>query len=83
MTNTIKDKMQLVAELRAAIKTERAQVKAAKIEVKQQKAQARAAKRAAKIEALELKLYQLKNPVGYKAIRAAKRPSKCIVTKFA
>jgi gamma-glutamyl phosphate reductase len=83
MTMTVKDKLTLVQELKAMIKIDRANAKAAKVEAKLVKQDMRDKKRAEKIAALEKRLYELKNPVGYKAIRAAKRPSKAIVTKFA
>lgn len=87
---TLTQKREAVKALRAAIKEEaiirkavRADAKAAKIAARAEKATARAAKKAAKIAALEAKLASLKNPVGIKAVKAAKKPSKVTVLKMA
>ena len=47
---------------------------------KQNSALARAEKKAARIAALEAKLEALRNPVGAKAIKANRKPSKVTVT---
>ena len=84
------DKRALMVELKDAIKADVAAAKAAKAvarEVKkiarENKAFDRAAKKAARIAKLEAKLAALKNPVGAKAIKAAKKPSNVSVLKAA
>ena len=57
--------------------------KAAKQIAKENKAFDRATKKAARIAKLEAKLASLKNPVGAKAIKANKKPSKASVSVFA
>jgi hypothetical protein len=65
-------------------KTMRAEVKAKKVAAKSASAADRAAKKAARIAKLEAKLIAMKSPpVGRLAIKAAKKPSKVIVTKMA
>ena len=78
------------ALLRAAVKEQRLDTKIAKSAARtakaverEAKAAARAERKAAKIAALEAKLTALKNPVGTKAVRANRRPSKVTVTKVA
>jgi hypothetical protein len=77
-----------VKRLRALVKTEKAIAKTARENAKFDKAAARAekvairaAKKAARIAALEAKLASLKNPVGAKAIKAAKKPTTIKVVK--
>ena len=80
-----------IATLRAVAKVVRADVKAYRIEKlnnkridKEIKAFARTQKKAARIAKLEAKLEAMKSPpVGALAIKAAKRPSKVIITKMA
>ena len=93
----IADKKAAIAVLKNEIATIRAAAKAARLEAKanraasvaarkiakENKAFDRAAKKAARIAKLEAKLIAMKNPVGRLAIKAAKKPSKVIVTKMA
>ena len=79
-----------VAFLRAAVKEARldkkiaaSEARAAKMAERDAKAAARAERKAARIAALEAKLTALKNPVGTKAVKANRRPSKVTVTKVA
>jgi len=79
-----------IAELVEVVKQEkvnmaeaRAVEKAQKVAAKEAKAAARAQKKAEKIAALEAKLNALRNPVGSAARKAARRPSKVVVTKVA
>ena len=55
----------------------------ANFERKQNSAALRAQKKAERIAKLEAKLNALRNPVGTKAIKANKKPSKVVVTKTA
>ena len=80
---TITDKRALVAELRASITADRERNKQFKLEVKQNKVALREAKKIERIAALQKKLDALLNPVGAKAIKANKKPSKAVVTKAA
>jgi len=66
-----------------AAKDVRAVAKLTKQFAKENKAEDRAAKKAARIAKLEAKLTALKNPVGAKAIKANKKPSKASVSVFA
>ena len=84
------DKRALIVELKDAIKADVAAAKSAKAIAKEVKkiarenrAYDRAAKKAARIAKLEAKLSALKNPVGAKAIKAAKKPSNVSVLKAA
>jgi hypothetical protein len=80
-----------IAEIRATAKAVRLEAKAnraasvaARKIAKENKAFDRAAKKAARIAKLEAKLIAMKSaPVGTLAIKAAKKPSKVIVTKMA
>lgn len=80
---SISQKRELITELRAEIMADKAIAKAVKIEAKQAKAAARADKKAARIAALQVKIDALLNPVGAKAIKANRKPSKVTVTKTA
>jgi len=80
---TIKAEVAIRKEQRFLAKSQKALAKTARAAVKAEKAEERAAKKAAKIIALEAKLNALKNPVGTKAIKANKKPSKVSVTKVA
>ena len=80
---SVSEKRSLITELRASIAFDKGVARSAKVLAKAEKAQARADKRSARIAALEAKLEALRNPVGAKAIKANKKPSKAIVTKTA
>ena len=72
------------AKVRAAIKVARANAKTEKTIARQAKKNVAAQKKAARIAKLEAKLIAMKSaPVGTLAIKAAKKPSKVIVTKMA
>lgn len=73
----------LLAEAKSALKMEVGFNKRAKAAVKADAAAARAAKKADRIAKLEAKLLAMKSPVGVKAIRAARRPSKPVVMSMA
>ena len=60
-----------------------AKVKLEKIDAKAEKADARIAKRAVAIAKAQAKLDRLMAPVGSKAIKANKKPSRAKTTKFA
>ena len=60
-----------------------AKVKLERIDAKLAKADARTAKRAVAIAKAQAKLYRLMAPVGSKAIKANKKPSRAKTTKFA
>jgi hypothetical protein len=84
------DKRALMAELKEAIRIDVMAARVAKAKNKEikkiareNKAFDRAAKKAARIAKLEAKLTALKNPVGAKAIKANKKPSKASVSVFA
>jgi U3 small nucleolar RNA-associated protein 14 len=73
-----------LAELRATRKNFRAELKAKKAADKVAAAAARAEKKSARIAKLEAKLLALKTgPVGIKAIKANRKPSKVKITKVA
>ena len=80
---SITAKRQLVKELRAAIANDKVVNRELKAIVKAQKAEAREVKKANRIAALQAKLDALLNPVGAKAIKANRKPSKVTVTKVA
>ena len=72
-----------VAYLRAQLKERRLDAKIEKSEARAKRAAAREEKRAEKIAKMEAKLLALKTgPVGTKAVRANKKPSKGTTTKF-
>jgi hypothetical protein len=84
------DKRALMAELKEAIRIDVMAARVAKAKNKEikkiareNKAFDRATKKAARIAKLEAKLASLKNPVGAKAIKAAKKPSNVTVLKAA
>ena len=79
----VSEKRALIVELRQSIALDKSIARSAKVLAKAEKAQVRAEKRASRIAALEAKLEALRNPVGAKAIKANKKPSKATVTKFA
>jgi hypothetical protein len=73
-----------VADLRRMRKDMRIQIRAEKAAAKELKAIDRAEKKAARIAKLEAKLLSLKTgPVGIKALKANRKPSKVTVKKIA
>jgi len=80
---TTAQKRETIKALRESIKLDMVAKRSAKIAVKSEKAEARAAKKVARIEKLQAKLAALTNPVGTKAIKANRKPSKVTVTKLA
>jgi len=86
---TLAQKRETVKALRASISAEVASRRIAKQVAKDQKAAGREAKKIAsaakkldRIAKLEAKIAALKNPVGTKAVKANKKPSKVTVTKY-
>lgn len=82
----LKIQKNVIAGIRAALKQEKEFNRSAKIAAKQQLAGIRAERKAARVAKLEAQLQKLKekqNPVGAKAIKAAKRPSPVRVLKAA
>jgi tRNA(Phe) wybutosine-synthesizing methylase Tyw3 len=82
-TLTVSQKRLLIVELRNSIKLDRDIARSAKVLARADKAQAREDKKAERIAKLQAKLDALLNPVGAKAIKASKKPSKAVVTKLA
>jgi len=80
---TVAEKRNLVKSIKLMIKEHIAANRDANFQRKQNSALLRAQKKAERIAALEAKLEALRNPVGAKAIKANKKPSKPAVTKFA
>jgi hypothetical protein len=80
---SIREKRNLVKSIKEMIKEHAAANRQANFERKQNSAAARAEKKAARIAKLEAKLEALRNPVGAKAIKANRKPSKVLVTKVA
>jgi len=80
---TVAEKRNLVKSIKLMIKEHIAANRDANFQRKQNSALLRAQKKAARIAALEAKLEALRNPVGTKAIKANKKPSKATVTKMA
>jgi hypothetical protein len=80
---SIREKRALVKSIKEMIKEHIAANREANFQRKQNSALARAEKKAARIAALEAKLEALRNPVGAKAIKANRKPSKVTVTKLA
>ena len=73
-----------VADLRRARKDARINIRAEKAAAKELKAIDRAEKKAVRIAKLEAKLLSLKTgPVGIKALKANRKPSKVTITKVA
>ena len=73
-----------VADLRRARKDARINIRAEKAAAKELKAIDRAEKKAVRIAKLEAKLLALKTgPVGIKALKANRKPSKVTITKVA
>jgi hypothetical protein len=79
----VAQKRSLVKSIKEMIKEDIAANRAANFERKQNSALLRAQKKQDRIAKLEQKLAALRNPVGTKAIKANKKPSKTVVTKFA
>ena len=77
------EKRALIAELRESIRFDVVAKRIAKADSKIAKVAAREAKKADRIAKLQAKLDALLNPVGAKAIKANKKPSKAVVTKLA
>ena len=75
----IAQKRALIAELKAEIQKDLEAKRANKAAEKQAKAFNRAARKADRIAVLEAKLEALRNPVGAKAIKANRKPSKVTV----
>jgi hypothetical protein len=80
---TVAEKRNLVKSIKFMIKEHIAANRDANFQRKQNSALLRAQKKAERIAALEAKLEAMRNPVGAKAIKANKKPSKPAVTKFA
>lgn len=80
---TVSEKRNLVKSIKFMIKEHIAANRDANFQRKQNSALLRAQKKADRIAALEAKLEALRNPVGAKAIKANKKPSKVVVTKTA
>lgn len=80
---TVAEKRNLVKSIKLMIKEHIEANRQANFERKQNSALLRAQKKADRIAALEAKLEALRNPVGAKAIKANKKPSKATVTKMA
>ena len=79
----VAQKRSLVKSIKEMIKEDIIANRQANFERKQNSALLRAQKKADRIAALEAKLNALRNPVGTKAIKANKKPSKVVVTKTA
>lgn len=79
----VAQKRSLVKSIKEMIKEDIASNRAANFERKQNSALLRAQKKQDRIAKLEQKLAALRNPVGAKAIKSNRKPSKPVVTKFA
>ena len=80
---TVAEKRNLVKSIKLMIKEHVAANRDANFQRKQNSALLRAQKKQDRIAKLEQKLELLRNPVGAKAIKANRKPSKPVVTKFA
>jgi len=80
---TVSEKRNLVKSIKLMIKEHVEANRQANFERKQNSAALRAQKKADRIAKLEARLEALRNPVGAKAIKANKKPSKVTVTKIA
>ena len=80
---TVSEKRNLVKSIKLMIKEHVEANRQANFERKQNSAALRAQKKADRIAKLEARLEALRNPVGAKAIKANKKPSKVTVTKLA
>ena len=79
----VAQKRSLVKSIKDMIKEDIASNRAANFARKQNSALLRAQKKQDRIAKLEQKLELLRNPVGAKAIKANRKPSKTVTTKFA
>ena len=79
----VAQKRSLVKSIKEMIKEDIAANRAANFARKQNSALLRAQKKQDRIAKLEQKLAALRNPVGTKAIKANRKPSKTVTTKFA
>jgi len=79
----VAQKRSLVKSIKEMIKEDIAANRAANFARKQNSAALRAQKKQDRIAKLEQKLELLRNPVGTKAIKANRKPSKTVTTKFA
>jgi hypothetical protein len=79
----VAQKRSLVKSIKEMIKEDIASNRAANFARKQNSALLRAQKKQDRIAKLEQKLAALRNPVGTKAIKANRKPSKTVTTKFA
>jgi hypothetical protein len=79
----VAQKRSLVKSIKEMIKEDIVANRAANFERKQNSALLRAQKKQDRIAKLEQKLAALRNPVGTKAIKANRKPSKTVTTKFA
>jgi len=79
----VAQKRSLVKSIKDMIKEDIAANRAANFARKQNSAALRAQKKQDRIAKLEEKLAALRNPVGTKAIKANRKPSKTVTTKFA
>jgi hypothetical protein len=79
----VAQKRSLLKSIKEMIKDDIIANRQANFERKQNSALLRATKKAERIAKLEAKLNALRNPVGTKAIKAAKKPGKVTTTKFA
>ena len=80
---TVAEKRNLVKSIKLMIKEHIAANRDANFQRKQNSALLRAQKKQERIAKLEQKLESLRNPVGAKAIKANRKHSKPVVTKFA
>jgi len=79
----VAQKRSLVKSIKEMIKEDITANRAANFARKQNSAALRAQKKQDRIAKLEQKLELLRNPVGAKAIKSNRKPSKPVVTKFA
>jgi len=80
---TVAEKRNLVKSIKLMIKEHIAANRDANFQRKQNSALLRAQKKQDRIAKLEQKLESLRNPVGAKAIKSNRKPSKTVTTKFA
>ena len=79
----VAQKRSLVKSIKFMIKEHIAANRDANFQRKQNSALLRAQKKQDRIAKLEQKLESLRNPVGAKAIKSNRKPSKTVTTKFA
>jgi hypothetical protein len=80
---TVAEKRNLVKSIKLMIKEHVAANRDVNFQRKQNSALLRAQKKQDRIAKLEQKLELLRNPVGAKAIKSNRKPSKTVTTKFA